>query len=439
MSEQVISPAGVLGADIRKRSPFWAGLGFQVGVSMVLGVIVGMVAPEFATSLKILGDLFLRLIKTAVGPLIFLTVTTGILAAGDIKRIGKVGLMAMIYFEIVSSIALVFGMGAADLFGVGKDLGQMAANAGAVKGAQAIAQQASHAHASLADFLLGIFPDNFIGAFVRGDTLQVLVIAVIFGFALLHLGQQKRQSFEAGLQTISGAFFGFIHIIMRLAPIGTFGAMAFAIGTNGTAVLMSLITMVVLFHVTTFLFVGVVLGAVSLIFRFNMIDLLRFIGAELVIVYGTASSEAVLPRLLEKLPQYGASRQTVGLVLPTGYSFNLDGAALFMSFSIIFLANAYNVPLSFGQQIGILIVMMLTSKGVAAVAGGAFVVFAATVTSSGIVPVEGLALIFGVYRFMSMLSALCNVVGNAVATIVIAKLCGEFQPRRLEADAGPAS
>jgi aerobic C4-dicarboxylate transport protein len=309
----------------------------------------------------------------------------------------------------------------------------MATNVGAVRGAQVIAQQASHAHASFADFLLGIF----IGAFVRGDTLQVLVIAVIFGFGLLHLGQQKRHSFETGLQTISSGFFAFIHIIMRLAPIGTFGAMAFAIGTNGTAVLMSLLYMVVLFHVTTFLFVGVVLGAVSLIFRFNMIDLLRFIGAELVIVYGTASSEAVLPRLLEKLPQYGASRQTVGLVLPTGYSFNLDGAALFMSFSIIFLANAYNVPLSLGQQIGILVVMMLTSKGVAAVAGGAFVVFAATVTSSGIVPIEGLALIFGVYRFMSMLSALCNVVGNAVATIVVAKLCGEFQPRPLEANAGP--
>jgi aerobic C4-dicarboxylate transport protein len=257
----------------------------------------------------------------------------------------------------------------------------------------------------------------------------------LFGLGLLRLSRERRAPIENGLNTISTGFFEFIHVIMRLAPVGTFGAMAYAVGANGTAVLVSLVYMVFFFYVTVILFIVVVLGTVSAIFRFNLFDLLKFILDELVIVYGTASSESVLPRLLEKLPLYGASKQSVGLVVPTGYSFNLDGAALFMSFSTIFLANAYNIPLSFEQQFGILMVMMITSKGVATVAGGAFVVFAATVTATGILPIEGLALIFGVYRFMSMLSALCNVIGNAVAAIAVSKICGEFDPRRRDNDA----
>jgi aerobic C4-dicarboxylate transport protein len=417
-------------ADARPKAPVWRGLGFQVAVSMVLGAVVGLIWPEFATSLKILGDLFLRLIRTAVAPVVFLTVAGGILAAGDIKRIGKVGLVAMVYFEVVSTIALAFGMLAGNLFGVGKDLGGLSASANALKGAADAAKQATGAHVGFVQFLSNIVPDNFIGAFARGELLQVLVIALLFGFGLLRLKPQVRAPVERALQVVSAAFFEFIHIVMRFAPLGTFGATAYAIGANGAGVLASLAYLVAAFYVTVFLFIVLVLGGVSLIFRFSLFGLLRFIKDELVIVFGTASSESVLPRLLEKLPTYGPSEQTVGLVLPTGYAFNLDGAALFMSFSTIFVANAYHVPLSLQQELGFLLVMAITSKGTAAVAGGAFVVFAATIVTTGVLPLEGLALIFGIYRYMSMLSAFCNIVGNAVAVVAIAKICGEFDPGR---------
>jgi aerobic C4-dicarboxylate transport protein len=408
------------------KKALWKNLGLQVAVSMVLGIIVGLVWPEFGTSLKILGDIFLRLIKTAVAPLVFLTVAVGIIAAGDVKRVGKVGLIAMIYFEIVSTIALALGLLFGNLVGVGKNLGHITAPAAATKGAEAAAKAAATSHTTFDQFLLNVFPDNFIGAFARGELLQVLVIALIFGFGLMALSPEKRAPIESGLNTISTAFFEFIHIIMALAPIGTFGAVAYAVGSNGTAVLVSLAYLVLTFYVLVILFILVVLGAVCAMFGINIFHLLRYIRDEIIIMLGTASSESVLPRLLEKLPAYGASKQTVGLVLPTGYAFNLDGTSLFMSMGVIFLANAYGVPLSWEQEIGILAIMLLTSKGAATVSGGSFVVFAATVTASGILPVDGLALIFGVYRFLSMALATCNVIGNTVATVVVAKLAGEF-------------
>jgi len=266
-----------------------------------------------------------------------------------------------------------------------------------------------------------------------GELLQVLVIALIFGFGLLALKPHKRVAIEAGLNTISTAFFEFIHIIMRLAPIGTFGAVAYAVGSNGTAVLISLAYFVLSFYALIILFIVVVLGGICAAFRISLRHLLTFIRDEIVIMLGTASSESVLPRLLEKLPAYGVSKQTVGLVLPTGYAFNLDGTSLFMSMSVIFLAAAYGVPLSWEQELGILAIMLLTSKGAATVSGGSFVVFAATVTTSGILPVDGLALIFGVYRFLSIALSTCNVIGNTVATVVVAKLTGEFEkPARTE-------
>ncbi len=259
------------------------------------------------------------------------------------------------------------------------------------------------------------------------------MIALIFGFGLLALKPHKRVAIEAGLNTISTAFFEFIHIIMRLAPIGTFGAVAYAVGSNGTAVLISLAYFVLSFYALIILFIVVVLGGICAAFRISLRHLLTFIRDEIVIMLGTASSESVLPRLLEKLPAYGVSKQTVGLVLPTGYAFNLDGTSLFMSMSVIFLAAAYGVPLSWEQELGILAIMLLTSKGAATVSGGSFVVFAATVTTSGILPVDGLALIFGVYRFLSIALSTCNVIGNTVATVVVAKLTGEFEkPARTE-------
>lgn len=409
-----------------KKKAWWKNLGLQVAISMVLGIVVGLAWPEFAASFKILGDIFLRLIKTAVAPLVFLTVVVGIVAAGDIKRVGKVGLIAMIYFEIVSTIALALGLLFGNLVGVGKNLGHITAPAAAAKGAEAAAKAAATSHTTFDQFVLNVFPDNFIGAFARGELLQVLVIALLFGFGLMALSPEKRAPIESGLNTMSTAFFEFIHIIMALAPIGTFGAVAYAVGSNGTAVLISLAYFVLTFYALVIMFVVVVLGAVCALFRINIFHLLRYIREEIIIMLGTASSESVLPRLLEKLPAYGASKQTVGLVLPTGYAFNLDGTSLFMSMGVIFLANAYNVPLSWEQEIGILAIMLLTSKGAATVSGGSFVVFAATVTASGILPVDGLALIFGVYRFLSIALATCNVIGNTVATVVVAKLAGEF-------------
>ncbi|OWJ68954.1 dicarboxylate/amino acid:cation symporter [Inquilinus limosus] len=424
------SSAPAAARDTSTRTSIWRNLGFQVAVSMVLGIAVGLIWPEVGASLKILGDIFLRLIKTAVAPLVFLTVVVGIVAAGDVKRVGKVGLIAIIYFEIVSTVALALGLGFGNLLGIGRNLGSLSASEIAAKGAAAAVQTAESSHTTFAQFLANIFPDNFIGAFARGELLQVLVISLIFGFGLMMLKPEKRAPIESGLNTISTAFFEFIHVIMKLAPLGTFGAVAYAVGANGTAVLLSLAYLVGAFFVLVILFIVMVLGTVCTLFRINLFHLLHYIRDEIFILLGTASSESVLPRLLEKLPAYGASKQTVGLVLPTGYAFNLDGTSLFMSLCVVFLANAYNVPLSWEQELGILGIMLLTSKGAATVSGGTFVVFAATVTATGILPIEGLALIFGVYRFMSIAVATCNVIGNTVAAVVVAKITGEFDPSR---------
>src|SRR3984885_5756617 len=411
----------------KAKKPLWQGLGFQIIVAMILGAAVGLLFPSFASQLKILGDIFLRLIKTAVAPLVFLCVTIGIVSAGDFKRVGKVGLVAMIYFEIVSALALAFGLIAGNLLGLGTGMAAATATAG-VK----LPLPTGAPHSTL-DFILNIFPENFVGAFARGELLQVLVVAIIFGAALLHLKMDKRAPIERGLNTIADAFFEFIHIIMWFAPIGTFGAVAFAVGSSGTAVLLSLIYLVVSFYAAVAIFILVVLGTICAAFGINLFRFLGFIRDEIMIVLGTASSESVLPRLLEKLALLGCSKQCVGLVLPTGYAFNLDGPSIYMSMGVLFLANAYHVPLDFSQQLSILALMLLTSKGAATVSGGSFVVFAATVTATGILPLEGLAVLFGVYRFMSIAIATTNVIGNSIATVVTAKLCGEFDEAMADA------
>lgn len=404
-----------------QRKPLWKNLGFQVVVAMILGAAVGFLFPGFAAQLKILGDIFLRLIKTAVAPLVFLCVVVGVVSAGDFKRVGKVGLIAMLYFEIVSTLALGIGLLAGNLLGVGAGMAESTT--------AALAQGKAPTAATVPttqEFILNVFPENFVGAFARGELLQVLVIALIFGAALLRLSPEKRQPIERGLATISDSFFEFIHLIMWMAPIGTFGAVAFAVGSSGTAVLLALLYLVLSFYLAVTTFIVLLLAVLSAVFRINLFRFLAFIKDEIFIVLGTASSESVLPRLLEKLPQFGCSRQSVGLVLPTGYAFNLDGTSIYMSMGVIFLANAYHVPLDLGQQLGILVIMLLTSKGAATVSGGSFVVFAATVAATGILPLQGLPILFGVYRFMSIAVATTNVIGNSVATVVTAKLAGEF-------------
>lgn len=407
------------------KKPFYRGLTFQVIAAMVLGIAFGFLAPEFAAKFKILGDIFLKLIKTAVAPLVFFTVVHGIASAGDIKRVGKVGLRALIYFEVVSTVALAIGL----LWGNLLEIGSGMNGAHASKGAAAAVTDAvakGHAPASTMDFIYGIFPDNFVGAFAGGQLLQVLVVAILFGFALLALKPDRRSVIEDGLNRISECFFEFINLIMKFAPLGAFGSVAYAVGSNGTAVLMSLANLVLMFYIAIAFFIFVVLGAVCRIAGFSLLRFLAYIKDEIFIVLGTASSESALPRLLQKLEAFGCSKQSVGLVLPTGYAFNLDGTSIYMSMCVLFIANAYGVPLGWEHQLGIVAIMLVTSKGAAAVSGGSFVVFAATVTAVGVLPVEGLALLFGVYRFMSMAIATCNTIGNSVATVVVAKWSGEF-------------
>jgi aerobic C4-dicarboxylate transport protein len=411
------------------KPAFWKGMGFQVAVSVILGVIVGLLWPELGAKFKPLGDIFLRLIKTVVAPLVFLTVATGIAAVGDLKRVGKTGVIAAVYFEIVSTIAILWGLGAATLLGVGKGLGPIATNESLIKGAQtAEAAAASASHTDTATFFLNMFPDNFIGAFTKTELLPVLVLALIFGAAILRLSPEKRAPVEGGLATISNAFFEFTHIIMRFAPIGAFGAIAYTVGSNGRDILIILAQFMLAYWAITMGFVLVVMGGICLIFRLNLWDIIRYIRDEIMIVLGTGSSESILPRLLEKLPAYGITKQSVGLVLPTSYVFNLDGAHIYLASCTIFLANVFGVHPTFGQYATLFGVMMVTAKGGAAVAGGAFVILAATVTMTNILPVEGLPILFGVYRIMAPANAVCNAISNSIACIVVAKLSGDYDP-----------
>lgn len=407
------------------KKPLYKDLTFQVVAAMLLGIAFGFIAPELAAKFKMLGDIFLKLIKTAVAPLVFFTVVHGIASAGDIKRVGKVGWRALVYFEILSTLALAIGLLWGNLIGIGSGMhGAHASSAASAAASAAVAK--GHAPTSTMDFIYGIFPDNFVGAFAGGQLLQVLVIAVLFGFALLALKQERREVVEDGLNRVSECFFEFINLIMKFAPLGAFGSVAYAVGSNGTAVLMSLANLVLMFYVSVAFFIFVVLAIVCRLSGFSLWRFLVYIKDEIFIVLGTASSESALPRLLQKLERFGCSKQSVGLVLPTGYAFNLDGTSIYMSLCVLFIANAYGVPLGWEQQLGILAIMLVTSKGAAAVSGGSFVVFAATVTAIGVLPVEGLALLFGVYRFMSMAIATCNTIGNSVATVVVAKWSGEF-------------
>ncbi|WP_038821539.1 cation:dicarboxylate symporter family transporter, partial [Pseudomonas syringae] len=367
------------------KKPFYRDLTFQVVAAMLLGIAFGFIAPELAAKFKILGDIFLKLIKTAVAPLVFFTVVHGIASAGDIKRVGKVGLRALIYFEVVSTIALAIGLLWGNLLQIGSGMHD-AHPSSATAAASAAAVAKGHAPASTMDFIYGIFPDNFVGAFAGGQLLQVLVISVLFGFALLSLKEERRTVIEEGLSRISECFFEFINLIMKFAPLGAFGSVAYAVGSNGTAVLMSLANLVLMFYLCIAFFIFVVLGIVCRISGFSLWRFLKYIKDEIFIVLGTASSESALPRLLQKLEKFGCSKQSVGLVLPTGYAFNLDGTSIYMSLCVLFIANAYGVPLSWEQQLGIIAIMLVTSKGAAAVSGGSFVVFAATVTAIGVLP-----------------------------------------------------
>jgi aerobic C4-dicarboxylate transport protein len=389
----------------------------QVLIAIALGVVLGVFAPQTASAMKPFGDAFIKLIKMLIAPLIFTTVVCGISGTGDLKKVGRTGGLALLYFEVVSTLALVVGMLIVNVVqpGAGMNIDPATLNANSVKAYTEVKK----IH-SVSEFLLDIIPTAFFDAFAKGEILQVLLLAILCGVALQRMGQ-ARHTILSLLERVSELLFEVVKLIMYVAPLGAFGAMAFTIGNYGLGSLVSLARLMATFYLTCLVFVFVVLGAIAYFHGFSIWKFLRYIREELLIVLGTSSSEAALPRMMAKLEGLGVGRSTVGLVIPTGYSFNLDGTSIYLTMAAIFIAQATNTPMSFGQQLTLLAVLLLTSKGAAGVTGSGFVVLAATLAAVGNVPVAGLTLILGIDRFMSEARALTNVVGNGVATVVVGK------------------
>ena len=394
----------------------------QVLAAIVLGVLLGWLEPEWGAAMKPLGDAFIKLIKLLIAPIIFATVVTGIAGMGDLKKIGRVGLKALLYFEVVSTLALIIGLLVVNWIqpGVGLNADPATLDASAVAQYTTVAQ-----HASTVDFLLHVIPNTFVGAFVDGEILQVLLVALLFGFALAGLGDHARPV-TILLNEVARVFFGIVSLVTRGAPVAAFGAMAFTIGKYGLGSLLSLGKLMLCVYLTCALFVFIVLGLIARLHGFSLLRLLAYIKEELLIVLGTSSSESVLPRMMQRLEDIGCARPVVGIVLPAGYSFNLDGTSIYLTMAAIFVAQATNTPLTLMQQLTILAVLLLTSKGAAGVTGSGFVTLAATLASVSHIPIAGLALLIGVDRFMSEARALTNLCGNAVAMVVVAMWEGAF-------------
>jgi aerobic C4-dicarboxylate transport protein len=410
-----------------RRKPLYTVLYVQVLVAIVIGVLLGYFAPETAVKMGPLGEGFIKLVRMMITPIIFCVVVVGIAKAGDLKSVGRIGVKALIYFEVISTVALIVGLIVVNILkpGVGINADPASLDTSAVSSFTATAEKVT-----AVQFLLNIIPTTVINAFATGDILQVLFFSVLFGIGLLHLGDEGRH-LVAVIDQFSHGLFRVIGMIMRVAPLGAFGAMAFIIGRFGIGTLFSLGYLMAGVYTTCLFFIFVVLGFVCRSAGFSIWKFLRFIKEELLITVGTSSSEAVLPRMMAKLEHLGCARPVVGLVIPTGYSFNLDGTSIYMTMAAIFIAQATNAPLSFGQQIGLLALAVLTSKGSAAITGGGFVTLAATLAAFPAVPVAGLALIIGIDRFMSEARALTNLIGNGVATVVVAKWEGALDTERM--------
>ncbi|PWB91667.1 dicarboxylate/amino acid:cation symporter [Methylocystis sp. MitZ-2018] len=410
------------------RKPFYRHLYVQVLAAIALGALFGWLAPHAAAQdwVKALGDGFVKLIKMAIAPIIFCTVVSGVAHIEDARKVGRVGLKALLYFEIVSTFALALGL----LIG---NLAQVGAGFAGKPDPSAIAKYTALAEKrGGVDFLLDIIPDSAIGAFAKGDILQVLLFSLLFGFALLALGERGR-ALRVIIDDVGHAMFGVIAIIMKAAPIGAFGAMAYTVAKYGSAALLSLAGLVGLFYLTAGLFVVFVLGAIARAAGFNVFSLIAYLRDELLIVLGTSSSESALPALMEKLQWLGCSKSVVGLVVPTGYSFNLDGTNIYMTLTTLFIARAMGVELDLSHQATILIVAMLTSKGASGVSGAGFITLAATLIAVDPQLAPGMSLVLGVDKFMSECRALTNFIGNGVATIVVAAWEGELDRARLTA------
>ena len=417
------------------RKPWYRVLYIQVLIAVALGIVVGYIWPDFGKSLKPLGDGFVKLVKMMIGPIIFCTVVHGIASMGDLKKLGRVGAKTLLYFEIVSTLALIIGLVVVNLMkpGVGfTPAGQsFHASAAAIESSHGFAEKAHGL--STTDFFLKIIPDTFMGAFVSGDLLQVLFIAILVAFAVAAMGQFGKPVLHV-IDYSAQVFFGVMHILVKAAPIGAFGAMGFTVGSYGLAALGKLIWLMAGFYLTAGLFVVVVLGSIAWYSGFSIFRFLAYIKDELLLVLGTSSSETALPGLIQKMQKLGCSRATVGLVVPTGYSFNLDGTNIYMAMGAVFLAQATNTPLDLKHQISLLLIAMITSKGASGVTGAGFVTLAATLQAVPGIPIEALALLVGIDRFMSECRAITNFIGNGVATVVISRLEKEITPETLNAN-----
>ncbi|MFT3963051.1 dicarboxylate/amino acid:cation symporter [Propionivibrio sp.] len=411
------------------RKSLLRSLYFQVLIAIGIGVALGHFQPETGAAMKPLGDGFIKLIKMVIAPIIFCTIVVGIAGMKDMKKVGKTGGYALLYFEIVSTVALIIGLTVVNVWKPGAGMNVDVATLDA----KSVAMYAAPGKMQLTtDFLMNIIPTSVVDAFAKGDMLQVLFFSVLFGYALHALGERGRPVFEL-IEKLSHILFRIIGTVMKVAPIGAFGAIAYTIGKHGLGTLAQLAHLMGSFYLTCALFIFGVLGGIAAFHGFSLWKLLRYIKEELFIVLGTSSSESALPRLMAKMENAGAEKSVVGMVVPTGYSFNLDGTSIYLTMAAIFIAQATNTPLDLRQQITLLVVLLLTSKGAAAVAGGGFIVLAATLSSGGAIPVAGLALILGIDRFMSEARSLTNFIGNSVATLVVAKWCHALDTRRLAA------
>lgn len=387
----------------------------QVIIGILAGVIAGALFPSFSPAAKLISETFINMIKMMIAPVIFFTVVLGIVGAGNVKKVGRVGGKALLYFEIVTTVALFIGLMVANFLKPGEGIDPKhippADISKYTQGAQAM---------DWGQFVSKIVPENIFAAFAQGEIIQILFFGILFSFGIKALGSSGER-LVATFETINKALFQVLKIIIRLSPVGAFGGMAYTIGTFGFSSLVALGSLMASFYLTSFLFIFVVLGLVARFYGFSLWKLLVYIKAEILIVLGASSSEAVLPNLMQKLEAAGCDRSVVGLVIPTGYSFNLDGTTIYLSMAVLFISQAFHVPLSFGQQLAIIGILMLTSKGAAAVTGGGFVVLSSTLTAMKVLPVEGLAMLIGIDRFMSEARAITNMIGNSVATVVIAR------------------
>ena len=395
-------------------------LTFQVLLAIGLGILTGIFFPDTAAQLRPISELFINLIKMVIAPIIFLTIVLGIGNMGNLKKVGRVGGKALLYFEVVTTFALIIGVVAANFLKPGAGINLAALAKGDIS---TYTKQA--AEINWAEYFMHIIPSSVVDAFAKGDILQVLFFSVLFGVALTKVGEAGH-SIISVFEKLAAVFFRILAIIMKLAPLGAFGGMAFTIGKYGVDTLLPLGKLMLTVYVTMFLFIFVVLNLIMAYYKVSLWQYLKFIKEELLLVLGTSSSESALPQLMRKLERLGCSKPVVGLVVPTGYSFNLDGTSIYLSIAIIFLAQVFNINLTFAQEATIIAILMLTSKGAAGITGSGFIVLASTITATKIIPVEGLALLLGVDRFMSEARAITNIIGNGVATIVIAKSENEF-------------